>query len=530
MALPIANSFDTGQTTGTTITTGNSGGGTGNTAFAALTGSPTYSSVEAHSGTLSMLCASAAASHCQWSTTQLGTGQTLIGGRVYVYMTAYPTGASYRLVQMDGNATSDLLRLAVTVTTGTISTNVAGSSSKTSTHSLTLNAWNRIDFIGTVNGTTGTMQAELFLGANCDGTTPDETLAQSSFANTDTSIVEIYYGPQSSPAVSTVYIDDVQANATGYGGPSHVTINGTAAGSSTSTGAATGTAADHVISGTASGQSTSTGAATGHITEHGSGTGHSTSTGAATGHILEHGSGTGQSTSTGAATGTASNHAIHGTAAGSSTSTGAATGHIKEHGTAAGSSTSTGAATGHIGLHGTASGQSTSSGHATGTSGILPHGAGQSISTGSAIGTVGTAYVPTKFPLTTKDSLVVRLTQITLSPQGTDGSATANALFLAGRPGILKFIQVTYNSQPSTTDLVINQDSSSGPALFTATNCNTNIGPALIVPAGVSASNGAVAAAPAGVPFTIGLYLSIAQGNVSVADAKDIVVNLWIEY
>ena len=155
---------------------------------------------------------------------------------------------------------------------------------------------------------------------------------------------------------------------------------------------------------------------------------------------------------------------------------------------------------------------------------------GVSVSSGSAL---GVSVLIANRPIlqdTTEDELLIRQKVLTLSPAGTDGTATANGLLLLSRPGILTYLQVSYTNQASTTDLTIQADSSSGATLFTATNCNTNIGPALLSPAGLSATNGSVTAAPGGVPFSTGLYVAVAQANVSTADAKDIVVTMWITF
>lgn len=126
------------------------------------------------------------------------------------------------------------------------------------------------------------------------------------------------------------------------------------------------------------------------------------------------------------------------------------------------------------------------------------------------------------------DFTVIRQKQITLSPSGTDGSATANGRIAISRPGIVKFIQVNYTNQAATTDLTMVRDSSSGVTIFTATNVNTTFGPVAVATDGVDEANGTVADI-AGMPFTNGLYFTVAQANNSVAGAKDIVVTVWIE-
>ena len=222
--LPLLNNFDTGQSSGTTITTGNSNGGTGNYAFTNVTGAPTYSSVEAHSGTLSMLSIAAGTSHCQWNSTAFGLNLQTLYGCVYVYPTAVPT-SSFRFIQGDGNVVTDAFRISMSLTTGVIIAVVNdGTTSSTHTGSigLTLNSWNRVEFQFALAGGNGTTAYQIFVGANADGVTPDET-GTISRALTDSSLAQIYYGPESTESPTVFYLDDLNLNQTGYPGPQGVT-------------------------------------------------------------------------------------------------------------------------------------------------------------------------------------------------------------------------------------------------------------------------------------------------------------------
>jgi hypothetical protein len=412
MALPVQNNLDTGSTSGTVISSANTGGGVGNTALASATGSPTFSNAHAHSGLLSALMPAAAAGHLNYTTTQIGSGVTTLAGRVYIYLTAYPTGASYRLVQVDGVTTTDLCRIAVTVTTGTISTNVNGASSHTSTSVLPLNTWSRIDFVATVNGTTATMQARLFLGANCDGTTPDETIALSSLAIADASLIGVQYGPQSSPSPGQVWLDDIQANGVGFPGPSVVsgTGSGTSATSATAAGrigrrgtatatsatsaTATGTATRHQFLGTAAGTSPTSATAAGRITRKGTASATSSTSALATGTATRHlflGSASGRSNTSATAAGAATRHQFLGTASATSSSSATATGSASHHqvtGSGAGTSSTNATAAGHITVKGTGLGSSSSSALAAGAASRHPvTGTGLGVSSSSATAT-----------------------------------------------------------------------------------------------------------------------------------------------
>ena len=160
-------------------------------------------------------------------------------------------------------------------------------------------------------------------------------------------------------------------------------VSGTAAGPSTSSGTATGTARDHLVSGTAAGNTPALASAAGTITNH-----------------LVAGSASGPTTSAGAATGVASTHAVHGIASGATTAPGAAAGTITRHlitGTASGPTTSAGAATGQASahaIHGTASGATAAPATASGTASTHTTsgaGSGQTVTSGHAIGSEATA-------------------------------------------------------------------------------------------------------------------------------------------
>jgi hypothetical protein len=147
-----------------------------------------------------------------------------------------------------------------------------------------------------------------------------------------------------------------------------LTVSGTAAGTVSFTGAATGTVTNHQVNGTAAGTVTFTGAGAGTVTHHqylGTAAGTVSFTGAGAGTVTHHqysGTAAGTVTFTGAAVGTVTAHAVQGTAAGTVSFTGAATGTVTRHayvGTGAGTVTWTGHGTGSIispAVNGTAAG------------------------------------------------------------------------------------------------------------------------------------------------------------------------------
>jgi hypothetical protein len=89
---------------------------------------------------------------------------------------------------------------------------------------------------------------------------------------------------------------------------------------------------------------------------------------------------------------------------------------------------------------------------------------------------------------------------------------------------------VDYTSAPATTDLTIKADSTTGTALLTATNTNTDIPiRALGSPSAVDEGRAATAATDAtdgGGFYTKGLQIDVAQADVV---ANEIIIDLWVD-
>lgn len=208
----LVNTFE-GGSNGTTISTANSGGVSGNP-FDAFASTPTFSTTVAHSGTLCMSATTGAQKQVEWNTTSLGTGNATLFGRCYFQTTG---NAGVRIVQGDGATTSDIFRITLVTTTSLIAVNINGGTNVSSTTALANNTWMRIDFQFALSGTTATITARLFFGANIEGTVPTETLTQSG-ASTDAAINIIRFGSGSS-VTPTLFFDDVAVTDQGYPGP-----------------------------------------------------------------------------------------------------------------------------------------------------------------------------------------------------------------------------------------------------------------------------------------------------------------------
>jgi hypothetical protein len=212
VALPFANNFDTGSTSGTQITLANSAGGVGNTALTPTGTSPAYSNVVVHSGGLSMLVAAAAASQVNWTL----AAETHIYGRWYMNPSAIPT-ATARIFNCTGNVTgANLQRIAYLLTTGQLQVSLTGLSQVNTANAVALNAWTRVEYECSVNGATATCALTTF---PADSRVAIETISTSR-AFTDANLTLVAVGVGSSVSPSTTYFDDFQVNNTGLPGPS----------------------------------------------------------------------------------------------------------------------------------------------------------------------------------------------------------------------------------------------------------------------------------------------------------------------
>jgi hypothetical protein len=238
------NNFNVAQSDGTTITAANSGGGTGNTAFSSVSGpaggqTMAYDSTHAHSGTQSGKFDLAGVTTAEYVQYSPGT-QTDNWVRVYLYRTA-------------NNATSNFIIRAVTTSTlvaqvrinnngKVVVTDKANANLTTSTNAITLNAWNRFEFHVIANGAgASTMRCEMYLGANCDGTTADEVIS-STTSDCGANFNGWRFGQALTGDPGAFWLDDVGYSTTGALGPAVVSWPATATG----TVAVTASAVAHV--------------------------------------------------------------------------------------------------------------------------------------------------------------------------------------------------------------------------------------------------------------------------------------------
>jgi hypothetical protein len=212
-----------GGTNGVTVTTGNSGGASGN-AFdginAAFGGTVTFSNAETIHSTLSYNCdlPASAIAIMQWGAS-LGVPLSEVWFRMYGYVPTITTGYSnyiWNCSPVSGFGSSLILN-----TNGTFSFQDAnGTNQITTTTAINAGAWFRVEGYVIGSTTAGQMNLQVFV-ANPDGVTPDENDTSGSAVNTGGAINVVQYGVtnQSGAGGAFQIYTIVGASTTGYLGP-----------------------------------------------------------------------------------------------------------------------------------------------------------------------------------------------------------------------------------------------------------------------------------------------------------------------
>ncbi len=219
MALPLNNNAE-GGSAGVQVTTGNSGGASGD-AFEQVTAaangsSTTFDTTHPSHGSLGykLVGGNPAGTNLIGWVAAFGS-PTEIYGRMYLYMTAWPASGIAVLFQVDLQGTGTCAAIAVhnigviqcydtvSATTGGVGVSV--------------NQLVRIEFHVTISTTGGLVEARLY--NTSDSSTIDETITRSS-ANTRASCNAAYFGYDSQqPASYTCWLDGLNVNSTAYPGP-----------------------------------------------------------------------------------------------------------------------------------------------------------------------------------------------------------------------------------------------------------------------------------------------------------------------
>lgn len=216
----LVNTFE-GGSNGVTITTGNSGGVSGNAFDTLNIGSGAtfaFDNAKAAHGSLSCKVAtgaSAAVSLAEWSAS-MGS-QAQVWFRLYLYFTGNP--AASLAVWRGYQGISTLCAGLDVASNGTLfMQNAAFGTIFSTTTAIPLNQWFRVE--GFAIGSASVGQAELKLYSNADSTTATESHTSAANQNTTGAMDHYRYGVIASTAnVGPWWMDDIGLSNTGYIGP-----------------------------------------------------------------------------------------------------------------------------------------------------------------------------------------------------------------------------------------------------------------------------------------------------------------------
>lgn len=222
MSLVATYTYEEG-TDGAAITSGSNG-------VVAVGGSPVY--------------AAAAAIHGSMGSSLVGAGSAVLynvgnaNGQESVYCKLHVAGSAPTSLNLK-NGSTFCGRVRFNQANGRFDiSDGSGTLQTTSSSSYTVDQTVRLDIRHTYSGTTLTMTVAIFLGANAEGTTPDETMGPVSFTS---SLTPTRFGGQSVSG-STLYVDTVRIYDDAATWPSPYNATSPATGSATLTLSATGTA------------------------------------------------------------------------------------------------------------------------------------------------------------------------------------------------------------------------------------------------------------------------------------------------
>lgn len=225
----LTNSAE-GGTSGATVTTGNSGGASGDawSGVAINAGAVTYDNTRAHTGALSykIVGATSGNNHLAWS---LGT-VTEAWGRVYLYLTGLPAANLGVIRLRSGSAQA----ARIDITTGGLIQlrNAADATIATGATAVATGQWVRLEW-HVIAGTTGaTLECRLY--GDAASTTITETVSNTAAVLT-ANVTDVNYGAVASNPANTLWLDDLGASTSGWMGPllptvqiSQITVTGNA--------------------------------------------------------------------------------------------------------------------------------------------------------------------------------------------------------------------------------------------------------------------------------------------------------------
>jgi hypothetical protein len=199
-----------GGTHGTGVTTGNSGGGSGDafsTVSAGAGGVLEFSNVQVMRGSLAYAYSPASATQCYVVWNDGSTG-SVWGLRFYLRLTGNPSAETVLVaVQSTGGAAVAQINL---MTTGALKSVSGGNTTLGTTSVLSLNTWYRVTLSGIQSATAGVSNLALYLG---DDGQPVQRIYNANVNNGATAAGRGIYGRfTASGTLATFYVDDMAQN------------------------------------------------------------------------------------------------------------------------------------------------------------------------------------------------------------------------------------------------------------------------------------------------------------------------------
>jgi hypothetical protein len=207
----LANTFE-GGTDGVTISTANSGGGSGD-AFDAVTGAATIvyddDAPAPLIGTMSCHIAATTGQTGILDWTASWQTSTEVWRRIYIYKTNNPTNSTVIMSLLNGAALGCDVRVT---STGTIQFRDGNQVARATSTALANDSLHRIEWRILHSTTVGRIEGRIFSGANAQGSTPDQTLGSpSTNRDTATQSTRTFTGVISNPGAAglDIYYDNV---------------------------------------------------------------------------------------------------------------------------------------------------------------------------------------------------------------------------------------------------------------------------------------------------------------------------------
>lgn len=216
-AVLLGNSAN-GGTSGTAVTTGNSGGASGD-AFPGVVPTVVFDNAHYHTTSpgykLTTGTTPSTSAQLEWSF----ASATTLYARSYVFIPSLPSASIALLAFTTGIAQKAVLLLDVT--TNKLHLWVSGLAEPVTTNAVPTNAWCRIEAKCFASATAGYLEVQLFNSP--DSTTPTETISTVTTGNTGTGFDGITFGDHttltSPPAGYNYWVDDLAIGIAGYIGP-----------------------------------------------------------------------------------------------------------------------------------------------------------------------------------------------------------------------------------------------------------------------------------------------------------------------